>query len=1065
MLAICLVGSLPLAHGQNQETVDGAARFQAFYDQHPELADFFPFGVYGGPDRLTKLGESAQDNAAFVFDIMTENNLNCTWITINRQLANPLDDRPVLSDFGKWLYGVEYPKYEIKLAPSFTNTGFRFSAAAFQGLQRDKPLLNDDEMRMVEEKLRGRLSFADEFARTYPQTVYAMVTDDEPHFLAPTTAALRLMEKHTKRAATTCLPSWGANMQYSQQMQPFTGDWYLVNYLMRDSWSTAKRLRWLMENRPGTVVWLIPLATGDCLASTLPGFRDSRPTNAEFRLQCWSALGLGVKAFYSFIMMREGFSWTNSDDGMIDMFGQANHITPDQDHLATAKELGGIFTVIGPCLLAAAPVASTDITISCGRVRFPEFEGPAIDCGLLRDARRNLDFIIPWNNDVEKEQQGTLRLPASLVGGRALYDLHDLKAITLEQKDTMSVRLPAGGGRIYLLADSKGFDWCRDSILRHRLTALRVKGRIDIERLSRFASLSKPAQVLTEKFNQAQKLEKDGRWEKSGELYREIAREAQGHLTAMADYCSCSEALGRTVKLLSAGDDLLRTLGWSLFNLPIGDSDWKAHYGVPVIGPRIQEYTTCASLWKQYEMDRLNGRLARADGSSLVAVTRDLENRTVANHQAIQQAIDTRLREARKSLTVAFISMNHTDAEETAVYAWLFRLYNVAWFAPNDKGELVSLDGKAFHAKDFKTVWIHQPRFCQPMEKGKPIAPSAVLMPALTTDVFIDELRTYLNDGGGLLLSGVAGLYAVSLKLETVQPNRVLEQSIYPRHISVGLAPAPGFAGHPALAGVPEEGKLSNGITSGYVVVWECCWENVKPTGRVIANEYKEVYGRSEAVAVMVEYSCGQGKAVVMGGLGCNLNPDTLPGEHSHKVRDRVRATYVNALEYLAGSTRFVVSPEAMKKAMDSVNAKQFLPIHDWQFAIDPKNEGQEKGWFKQEHPVNDWKKIRLDAPWESQGFENYDGVAWYRRSFPAANQPNKRTYLYFHAVDEEAVVYLDGVLIGRHEEGPSGWDKAFRFDITDKLSDKRSEHVLIVRVNDSAAAGGIYKPVALVYE
>jgi hypothetical protein len=531
------------------------------------------------------------------------------------------------------------------------------------------------------------------------------------------------------------------------------------------------------------------------------------------------------------------------------------------------------------------------------------------------------------------------------------------------------------------------------------------------------------------------------------------------------DYRFSSESLARTVKLLSAGDDLLRTLGWIQFNLPTSNANWNAHYAIPVIGPHIREYIACATLWKQYEMDLLNGRLALAGGKSLAAAAADLEKRTNDNYSAMKQAVDKKISETRKNIKVAFISVNHTDADETATYAWLYQTCNVSWFAPNAKGELKSLDGKPFRSKDYQVVWIHQPSFCKPVEKGKPIVPSNVLMPTLTSNAFINEMRSYLNNGGGLLLSGVAGLYTMPLKLETVQPNRVMESGFYPKHISIGLAPAPGFAGHPVLRGFPEDGKLSNGIIRDCNVVWECCWENIKPTGRVVANEYKDVYGRNGAVATVVEYSCGKGKVLVMGGLGCNLNPNSLPGERSNKVRDRVRETYFHSLEYLAGSTQFAVSEEAVKKAMEKADSRVFLPVGGWLFNIDPKNEGQGKNWFKPEHPAGDWKKVRIDSQWEAQGFENYDGIGWYRLTFSAANKPGKRTYLNFYAVDEEAIVYLDGVLIGKHEEGPGGWDKPFRFDITDRLSDKKVGHVLVVRVSDSAAAGGIYKPVELIYE
>ena len=95
----------------------------------------------------------------------------------------------------------------------------------------------------------------------------------------------------------------------------------------------------------------------------------------------------------------------------------------------------------------------------------------------------------------------------------------------------------------------------------------------------------------------------------------------------------------------------------------------------------------------------------------------------------------------------------------------------------------------------------------------------------------------------------------------------------------------------------------------------------------------------------------------------------------------------------------------------------------------------------------------------------DYNGFAWYRLSFTMANQPGKKTMLHFGAVDEEAVVYLDGKLAGTHNEGKNGWDKPFALDLTPRLTEEAKPHQIAIQVFDSMAAGGIWKPVYIRYE
>ncbi len=137
------------------------------------------------------------------------------------------------------------------------------------------------------------------------------------------------------------------------------------------------------------------------------------------------------------------------------------------------------------------------------------------------------------------------------------------------------------------------------------------------------------------------------------------------------------------------------------------------------------------------------------------------------------------------------------------------------------------------------------------------------------------------------------------------------------------------------------------------------------------------------------------------------------------------------------------------------------FPLSDtaWRFMTDPKGDGHRRGFFENDFKDNGWKPIHI-GNWETQGWADYDGIAWYRIRF---NMPSKidsnAVELNFEGVDESAWVWLNGVYIGKHDIGEVGWDEPFRLDMTKEVK-WGAENILTVRVLDRARSGGIWKPV-----
>jgi len=86
-------------------------------------------------------------------------------------------------------------------------------------------------------------------------------------------------------------------------------------------------------------------------------------------------------------------------------------------------------------------------------------------------------------------------------------------------------------------------------------------------------------------------------------------------------------------------------------------------------------------------------------------------------------------------------------------------------------------------------------------------------------------------------------------------------------------------------------------------------------------------------------------------------------------------------------------------------------------------------------------------------GFES-NSVAWYRRTFDLSkSDAGKRIWLEFDGVYRDAVVFVNGWYLGRHESGYSN----FRFDITD-VANLGGVNVVAVKADATQAEGWFYE-------
>lgn len=128
----------------------------------------------------------------------------------------------------------------------------------------------------------------------------------------------------------------------------------------------------------------------------------------------------------------------------------------------------------------------------------------------------------------------------------------------------------------------------------------------------------------------------------------------------------------------------------------------------------------------------------------------------------------------------------------------------------------------------------------------------------------------------------------------------------------------------------------------------------------------------------------------------------------------------------------------------------------DWKFSV-----GDNPDWAAPGFVNRDWETIHAPAEWQSEGYEGYNGYAWYRKTFffPAGHE-KEPIFLSLGRIDDAGQVYLNGKLIGVSGGMPpqyvSAYDKAAVFEVPPGSLLMGQDNVLAVRVYDGGGVGGL---------
>ncbi len=141
----------------------------------------------------------------------------------------------------------------------------------------------------------------------------------------------------------------------------------------------------------------------------------------------------------------------------------------------------------------------------------------------------------------------------------------------------------------------------------------------------------------------------------------------------------------------------------------------------------------------------------------------------------------------------------------------------------------------------------------------------------------------------------------------------------------------------------------------------------------------------------------------------------------------------------------------------------------EWKFAL-----GDDLRFKEQKYNDRDWNNLFVPGSWDSQGYSDYDGFAWYRLTITIPEElAQKKLVLVLGKIDDIDEAYINGKIIGStgsmygdpiEFDRATEWQQLRGYFIPSGLLQPGKENVIAVRVYDGFKDGGIYEgPVGLI--
>jgi len=138
-------------------------------------------------------------------------------------------------------------------------------------------------------------------------------------------------------------------------------------------------------------------------------------------------------------------------------------------------------------------------------------------------------------------------------------------------------------------------------------------------------------------------------------------------------------------------------------------------------------------------------------------------------------------------------------------------------------------------------------------------------------------------------------------------------------------------------------------------------------------------------------------------------------------------------------------------------NLKEIVNLKGtWKFSI-----GDDPDWKNPNYNDKDWDEVYVPRSWEENGYNDYNGFAWYRTEFELLDDITEEiVYLSLGYIDDADEVYINGHFIGGFGNMPPNVSTAFdiqrKYEIPLKYLNFNAPNHIAVRVNDYYNEGGI---------
>jgi len=142
-----------------------------------------------------------------------------------------------------------------------------------------------------------------------------------------------------------------------------------------------------------------------------------------------------------------------------------------------------------------------------------------------------------------------------------------------------------------------------------------------------------------------------------------------------------------------------------------------------------------------------------------------------------------------------------------------------------------------------------------------------------------------------------------------------------------------------------------------------------------------------------------------------------------------------------------------------------------WEFSI-----YDDSLFLKQKDTESKSIKLMVPAHWDVQGYQDYDGFGWYKKSFILPKEFDKKNMiLLLGKIDDIDQTYVNGILVGstgkwNFENVPTDYNSSDEYltnriySVPQKLLKYGKENTIVIRVYDGFRNGGIYDgPIGLI--